>query len=226
MTEKTELDQATDELRNAEQRFSDYWNQTSDLNKILFNLEMDKIFKTFKIRCRYLEIEDKLNDLKTQFKKRRKNSLIFGSFWALLIIGYILFYQTTGDKFITFLVLFGLIGINNLVIGVAYQNQTNTFTTILDVIDPHSDYDLAPGPTKQQDTNRHGNLSNRFWVNQGHLLFNYMNYNLGKTELEKIQTETEIVRRRIKLLHNIENDMDNSKSLEQRQMGWYDYPNL
>jgi hypothetical protein len=225
MTEKTELDEATDELRKTEQRFSDYWNQTSDLNKILFNLEMDKIFKTFKIRCRYLEIEDKLKNLETQYKKQRKYSLIFGSFWALFIIGYILFYQTTDDKFITFLIVFGLIGIDNILRSIQYQNQKNTFTTILDVTDPSSDYGLAPGPTKHFFKNRHGNTNNRFMFNQGHLLFNYMNYNLGKTDLEKIHTETEIVRRRIRILHDIENDMDESKSLEQRQMGWYDYPN-
>jgi hypothetical protein len=182
---------------------------------------MNEIFKTFKIRIKYLEIEDNLNKVKTGYKKQKKYSLIFGSIWALFIIGYILFYQTTGDKFITFLVLLGLIGINKLVIECFFQNQILSFSTILDVIGPDSDYGLAPGPTKQQDTNRHGNPSNRFWVNQGHLLFNYMNYNLGKTELEKIQTETEIVRRRIKILHDIENDMDGSKSLEQREMGWY-----
>ena len=225
MTEKTELDEATEELRKTEQWFSDIWKQTSDLNKILFNLEMNEIFKTFKIQCKYLQIEDNLNNLKTGYKKQKKYSLIFGSIWALFIIGYIMFYQTTGDRFITFLVVFGLIGINKLVIDGFFHNQILSFSTLLDVIDPNSDYGLAPGPTKHFFKNRHGNPTDRFMFNEGHLLFNYMNYNLGKTDLEKIQTETEIVRHRIKKLHTIINDMDVSKSLKQRQMGWYDYPN-
>ena len=217
MTEKTELDDATDELRKAEQRFSDYWKQTSDLNKILFNLEMDKIFKSFKIRCRYLSIQDKLNSLEIEHKANKKYTMIFGSIWALFVAVYILVYQTSGDKFITFIAIFGIFGINGLVRYNIYQGMKNCFTTILDVIRGFSDYELGPGPTKH----RYGKLNDRTRVIPSHLLFNYINHNLGENDLEKIQTETEIVRYRIKLLHNIETEMSESKPLEQREDGWF-----
>jgi len=216
MTEKTELDEATDELDKAKQRFSDCWNQTPDLNKILFNIEMDKIYKSFKIRCRYLEIQDRLNSLEIDHKENKKYSIIFGSIWALIIIGYIIFYQEIGDGFITYLVIFGIYAIHDLLKVSIYNNEKNSLNSILDIIRGFSDYELGPGPTKH----RYGKLNHQTFVVSSHLLFNYINHNLGDNDLEKIQTETEIFRYRIKLLYTIETEMSDSKSLEQREEGW------
>ena len=63
MTEKTDLDKATDERNRLAKRFSDCWEKTPDSNKILFNTEMDKIYKSAKEQDKRYEIIDKIKSL-------------------------------------------------------------------------------------------------------------------------------------------------------------------
>lgn len=134
----------------------------------------------------------------------------FNYYWIYNIL------SRNGDGFITYLVIFGIYAIHDLLKISIYNNQKSSLNSSLDIIRDLSDYELGPGPTKH----RYGKLNHQTRVIPSHLLFNYINHNFGDNELEKIQTETEIVRYRIKLLHIIETEMSDSKSLEQIEEGW------
>ena len=220
MAEKMELDKATDELRKAEQQFSNYWKQASDLNKILFNIEIDKIYRSFKVKCAQLRIEDKINSLKFSYKEDIKSIATASVFYIILLIIYTIFFRDDNDGVSAYLVILGIIALNFFLYKSRFDQHKNMLMISAHMFDPIADYALRPGPTKHHFTNRHGNPTDRFMIIQSHLLFNYINYDLGDSDLEKIQIETEIVRYRIKLLYNIETEMSDSKPLQQREESW------
>jgi hypothetical protein len=210
MTEKTELDEATNELRKVEQRFSNYWNQTSDLNKILFNIEMDKIYKSFRVKCAQLRIEDKINSLNLAQKQSLNSHVVYAVVYGIFLIIYNIFFEKNNDGVNVYLLIAGGLVLNFVLSTSGFNQHKNMLMISAHMFDPISDYELAPGPTKR----RYGSLKDRFMITRGHLLFNYIKGDFVDNDIEQIQTDTEIVKCRINILHIIEGDMSDSKYLE------------